>query len=212
MIRINKGNGPIEWTRYCATDGVDYARIDELATALLKEQGFICAYCMRKIPTTVPEKGINSVVEHIQCRANYDHLKLIYTNMVICCPGRINSEAHCDDSKGNQDISFNLFTPLLEESVKYLSKNGTIYSTNTTWDYEINNIVKLNNNLLRKNRLKALEGVQQLLEKDGWRKSSISEQLEYWSALHEDDTDEEMKRLEYCGIVIWYLKKALNKP
>lgn len=212
MIRINKGNEPIEWTRYCATDGVDYARIPELALALLREQGFICAYCMRKIPTTVAEKGINSVVEHIKCRANYDHLKLSYSNMVICCPGRINSEAHCDDSKGNLDITFNLFSPLLEQSIKYISKNGSIYSTNATWNNEINNVVKLNNSLLRKNRLKALEGVQQLLEKEGWRTSVITTQLEYWNSLHIDTTDNEMKRIEYCGIVIWYLQKALVRP
>jgi uncharacterized protein (TIGR02646 family) len=212
MIRINKGNEPIEWTKYCATAGVDYQRTPELALALLREQGFICAYCMRKIPTTVAEKWINSVVEHIKCRTKYGHLKLIYTNMVICCPGRINSEAHCDDSKGDLDITFNLFKPLLEQSIKYLSKNGSIYSTNAIWNNEINNIIKLNNNLLRKNRLKALEGVQQLLEKENWRPAVISTQLEYWSSLHLDTTDNEMKRIEYCGIIIWYLQKTLRRP
>jgi uncharacterized protein (TIGR02646 family) len=212
MIRINKGKEPLEWTKYCATENVDYARIPELALALLKEQGFICAYCMRKIPTTVVEKGINSVVEHIKCRARYEHLKLNYNNMVICCPGRINSEAHCDDSKGNLDITFNLFTPALENSIKYLSKNGSIYSTNETWNNEINNIVKLNNSLLRKNRLLVLQGVQQLLEKENWRPSIISAQLEYWSSLHLDTNDNEMKKNEYCGIVVWYLQKTLSRP
>ena len=212
MIQINKGNESNEWTQYCATDGVDYTRLPELALALFREQGFICAYCMRKIPTTVPEKGIISVVEHIQCRANNDHLKLIYNNMVICCPGKINSEAHCDDSKGNLDISFNLFTPNLEQSIKYFSKNGGIYSTNTTWNNEINNVVKLNNKLLRKNRLKALEGVQQLLEKENWKQGVILEQLDYWSSFHTDPVDNESKRPEYCGIIIWYLQKSLKRP
>jgi hypothetical protein len=93
-----------------------------------------------------------------------------------------------------------------------LSKNGSIYSTNATWNNEINNEIKLNNSLLRKNRFKALEGVQQLLEKENWRTSIISNQLEYWSSLHLDVTDNEMKRVEYCGIILWYLRKSLNRP
>ena len=132
--------------------------------------------------------------------------------MVICCPGRINSQAHCDDSKGDQDISFSLFTTLLEDSIRYSTSNGAISSTREQWDLEINNILKLNNGLLKKNRLKALEGVKQLLEKENWRAAIINNQLEYWTSFHLDPEDDEMKKKEYCGIVIRYLRKTLRRP
>ncbi len=50
MRKINKGNEPLKWTEHKSTPGATYQRIPELADALLKEQGSICAYCMRRIP------------------------------------------------------------------------------------------------------------------------------------------------------------------
>lgn len=50
MILITKNKEPKEWTEYRNTPGVDYQAIPELVQSLLKEQGYICAYCMRRIP------------------------------------------------------------------------------------------------------------------------------------------------------------------
>lgn len=50
MILITKNKEPKEWTEYRNTPGVDYQAIPELIQSLLKEQGYICAYCMRRIP------------------------------------------------------------------------------------------------------------------------------------------------------------------
>lgn len=50
MIKIAKNKEPKEWTEYRNTPGVDYQSIPELVESLLKEQGYICAYCMRRIP------------------------------------------------------------------------------------------------------------------------------------------------------------------
>lgn len=50
MILITKNKEPKEWTEYQNTPGVDYQAIPELVQSLLKEQGYICAYCMRRIP------------------------------------------------------------------------------------------------------------------------------------------------------------------
>lgn len=49
MIKISKRNEPPSWTQYRSTPGVAYQANEELRQALLVEQGFICAYYMRRI-------------------------------------------------------------------------------------------------------------------------------------------------------------------
>ena len=78
MILINKNKEPKEWTEYRTTPGVDYQAIPELVDSLLKEQGYICAYCMRRIPQRdklYDKDGISFSltkedhrVEHVKCR------------------------------------------------------------------------------------------------------------------------------------------------
>ena len=109
MILITKNKEPKEWTEYRNTPGVDYQAIPELVQSLLKEQGYICAYCMRRIPTKdkiYKKDGVNFVytnedhrVEHIKSREQHNDLKLDYTNMVVCCPGHIGAQDHCDRLK-----------------------------------------------------------------------------------------------------------------
>ena len=53
MILITKNKEPKEWTEYRNTPGVDYQAIPELVQSLLKEQGYICAYCMRALVCSI---------------------------------------------------------------------------------------------------------------------------------------------------------------
>jgi hypothetical protein len=74
MIRINKGTEPAEWTAKKLTSGFNkYEPITELREALLEEQGYICAYCMRSIPIEVKDKNESetSKIEHINSRDSY---------------------------------------------------------------------------------------------------------------------------------------------
>ena len=89
MRKINKGPEPVKWKQYCKTPGVKYQSIPELRDSLLKEQGYICAYCMRKIPHKDKNSTEDSRIEHIKCREKYPEEELAYSNMVICCPGRL---------------------------------------------------------------------------------------------------------------------------
>ncbi len=208
MIKINKGIEPIEWTRKKATPGfVEYEPIPELREALLKEQGYICAYCMREIPVNKKDHGLSetSKIEHIKCREHHPDLQLDYSNMVICCPGLIDGTAHCDKSKDNLEISFNIFHPSLQNSISYSTKDGKIKSSNLVWDNEIENILKLNNSMLKVNRKDALDGVISILEKKKWRKAEISSKLDLWKTKNTNG-----KHKPYCGIVIWFLEKRLR--
>ena len=208
MIQIKKGKEPVAWTRFCATDGVSYSAIPELRYALEAEQGGICAYCMRKVPVEKPDptETERSKIDHIQCRDRYKQRQLDYGNMVLCCPGNINGSTHCDKSKENDDVSFSPFTPHLQQSITYSTNDGTIKSSNPTWDAEINTIICLNNEMLKMNRNQTLSGVRAFIENGKWKKAKIEQALDQWR-----NPDQEGKRKPYCGIVIWYLEKKLKQ-
>ena len=101
MKKIAKSKEPKEWTKYRLTPGVKYSPIPELREALLKEQGYLCAYCMRRIPTKDSNSDETSRIEHVKSRKNHPELQLDYSNMVICCPGAIGDGVsfHCDKSR-----------------------------------------------------------------------------------------------------------------
>ena len=71
---------------------------------------------------------------------------------------------------------------------------------------EINDILNLNNKLLIKNREQTLQGVINILNKNGWTKSNINKYLTKWN-----NKDSEGKFIPYCGIVIYYLQKRLKQ-
>lgn len=206
MRKINKGQEPREWTEYRLTPGVDYQAIPELRDSLLKEQGYICAYCMRHIPVRDTNSDETSRIEHILSRENHDDLKLDYSNMVICCPGAIDRKFHCDKLKESNDITFDLFSDHFISTLSYSSKSGEIKCSNSVHSTEIKNILNLNNGLLKKNRAKTLKGVIDILERIGWTKANITKQYNIWNT-----TNSQGAFNEYCGIVTWYLEKKLRQ-
>ncbi|KAA6337781.1 hypothetical protein EZS27_014164 [termite gut metagenome] len=109
MKKIDKGAEPQEWEEYRNTPGATYQSIPPLREALFREQGYICAYCMRRIPCKDTNSNEDIRIDHIKCREKYPNLQLDYRNMVICCPGAINNDFHCDKKKGASDISFTPF-------------------------------------------------------------------------------------------------------
>lgn len=216
MIKITKGKEPQEWTAKKKTPGfTKYSPIPELRQALLEEQGYICAYCMRQIPVKDKSEQETSKIEHTLSRATHPDLQLDYTNMVICCPGSINDDAHCDKSKsvGAKDINFSLFSIPDIKSISYSSKDGTIKSTNPVIEDEINKVLNLNNQLLKANRLQAINGIIAVLNLKNWKKSECEKQLEEWKRKTPRDIQGEIQLAfkPYCGVVIHYLEKKLRQ-
>jgi len=199
MIRINKGQEPNEWLRYRLTPGVEYAAAPELRRALLVEQGYICAYCMKRISDD------KSRIEHIKCRERYPEHKLDYNNMIICCSGETGTEFHCDRKKENSDISFSPFNTHFIDTISYETYNGKIKSSDSVWNNEINVILNLNNTRLQLNRKKVIESICIILGKKQWTKAQLKSELSKWQL-----PDNEHRLKEYCGVVIWYLTKKLK--
>ena len=209
MIQIHKdlNNEPATWIAYKITPGVDYASHIDLRNALRDEQGHICAFCMRRVPQTKrdPNEAEFSKIAHLFTRTNHPDRKFNFDNMVLCCAGNINGEAHCDKSQGPTDVTLPLFGPQLQASISYNSYTGEIKSSNNNWHNQICDVLKLNNSLLKLNRLETLNGIRKILENKKWKKSKIQEKLNEWSGMN----NQQMLK-PYCGIVIWYLEKKLR--
>lgn len=209
MIQINKhmSNEPASWTAYKNTPGVSYAPTVDLRTALLEEQGYICAFCMRRIPLTKkdPKENETSKIAHLETRTNQPGKALDYDNMVICCPGNLDDNAHCDKSQKSIDVTMPIFRPQIQASIAYGSYTGEIKSSDSSWNDQIQELLNLNNARLKLNRLETLKGIRTILEKNKWRTAKIQETLDEWTSF-----DQEGKLKPYCGIVIWYLQKKLK--
>ena len=212
MIKITKNKEPKEWTQYRNTPGVDYQSIPQLVDALLQEQGYICAYCMRRIPCKDKISNEDHHVEHILSREKHPDRKLDFRNMVICCPGHIGDADHCDRSKSDQDVSFDLFDTTFIDTLSYKS-DGTIASSNEQYDREINDVLNLNAPLLKANRKQCWGGVvQALMSKKGnkpWDKATLLRYLAKYSSMH--NKDGKSQYIPYCGIVIYNIQKKLKQ-
>lgn len=85
MIYINKTHEPNSLTEYRKTIGSSYKGLpshtkDELRESLLKDQGYICAYCMKPI-----HKVNDTKVEHYIPQENANELD--YHNLLAVCTG-----------------------------------------------------------------------------------------------------------------------------
>ena len=223
MILIKKNKEPKEWTEYRSTPGVDYQAIPELVDSLLEEQGYICAYCMRRIPTkdrlynrdgvTFSETQEDHRVEHIKSREKHHDLELVYSNMVICCPGHIGDEPHCDRLKDCNDISFSPIDQAFIDTLSYTTE-GKIESSNSAYQTEIETILNLNTKLLVRNRKEArdevIKNINHSCKKDGtWNKAAIEGYLAKYENMHVNG--ERKEYYPYCGIISWYLRKKLRQ-
>lgn len=222
MILIKKNKEPKEWAQYRCTSGVDYQSIPELVDSLLKEQGYLCAYCMRRIPChdkLYKKDGItfeltaeDHRVEHILSRDSHPEKKLDYDNMVICCPGHIGLDEHCDRLKKEKDISF---SPLDSEFIATLSykEDGEIVSSNALYNKEINEILNLNTKHLKYNRKQSWDSVKKELVsiKKGkpWNIGVLKSFLNKYGSMHKKN--KELQYIPYCGIVLYNLQKKLRQ-
>lgn len=209
-ILIEKTKEPESWLLHRLTPGAKYEPTADLRKSLLTDQGYVCAYCMRRIP--VADKGANetSHIEHVRpqsCLTNKEAMD--YDNMVICCPGAINSTSaklcHCDRHKRETPISFSPFDENFISTISY-SGDGTIKSSNPVYDKELNEVLNLNVDILKANRKEVRKKLTASFGKRQIKKSDLEKILKIYSS-----KDVAGMRKEYCGVVIHYLTRRLNR-
>lgn len=207
MKKIIKSREPHELLAYrlqpeAVYDGANFTPVkDKIRNQLLAEQGYLCAYCMRRI-----EKE-NMKVEHFQCQNIYKDLQLDYSNLLGCCKGNEGesiSNQTCDTKKGNRSLSYSPASSSVDiDSKIHYKKSGTIFSCDKVFDKELNAVLNLNSTRLKANRKSALEGIQTILDKNRGKrtKADIDRLLRAWQ------DPQHGKYKEYYGCIVYYLNK-----
>ncbi|MDR0995927.1 MAG: hypothetical protein LBL81_06530 [Tannerella sp.] len=207
MRKINKGKEPAEWTAYRKTPDAQFEAKPELVDSLLKEQGYVCAFCMGRISKEPDKHKVAHLVSQKTC--NGDGRELAYNNMVLACPGKTEGHSHCDESQQDADLTINFFSDNLNEAISY-KRDGTICCSNPVWEKEMTakkDGLNLNLPRLKENRKAVMEGIQNsLMSKKGWTHPQIKKKLDRWQ-----NKDAEGKYQEYYGVAIWYLEKKLRQ-
>lgn len=208
VICIKKGTAPSSLTTYSKTSNADFDNLDtdikeELRISLLKEQGYICAYCMKRIPENYKMK-----IEHYVARNPENNL--VYTNLLAVCNGNEGSQKKrqtCDTQKGNQVLNLNPQNQNHIETITYTS-TGFLKSNNLIFQNDIDNILNLNDKegYLISNRKAVLDGLKQTLKKYSGTISK-GELVKIYNSYNSKSTDGKYK--EYVGILLWYLKKKI---
>lgn len=175
--------------------------------SLMREQGHLCAYCMRRIPEKNGKPQAS--IEHIVPQSLDASKSLDYRNMVAVCSGNRNATDNdkktCDAKRGNAVISLN---PLKKDTLSKISykNNGQIFSDNDKVNNELNTILNLNcvARDFPNRRKKALGAMFKSIDRKG--KSNDKEFYKTLLRQYEDGSDEKQ---EYVGIMIWWLKKNI---
>lgn len=190
---------------------------------LLREQGYLCAYCMGRISGEWNQhlNRYDTEVEHFQSQKKNRKMNLRYSNFLAVCNGEYidkgNKILHCDKTdsgKGDGSKSLRKLDPLLpscEKLVKY-TVSGKIESVNGDADveYDLNTMLNLNATKLLRNREEVLKIAAKRLKKQATEPVTISKSLLNNEIKHWTDKKEN-KFKPFCQVAVWYLKKKLNK-
>lgn len=146
---------------------------EKLQNTILEEQGYICAYCNRRIHKGNPEDDEQLRIEHIEPKSIYPDKTFDYYNMVGVCYGdqrekeRVKppQSLHCDVKKGYYEIPKGLFPTNsdIEINVRY-DAEGMMKSADDNINTAINDVLNLNCTKLLRARKNVLSPLVELVE------------------------------------------------
>ena len=144
MRNISKLPEPPSLTQHRCGQNADFENLptatkNDLRLQLLREQGFLCCYCMSHIDES------RSKIEHWRSQSGYPSEQLDYANLLAACcgsEGKPRQSQHCDTFKRDREICFNPARPEhdVESKIQYL-RDGTVESHDAEFDSQINNIL-----------------------------------------------------------------------
>ena len=218
--QISKIKGMPEWRRIQEGDTsslrAKFNELDKAAlrAALLPDQSYLCAYCMRKI-----QNGDNTVIEHWYPLSKDKNAALDYQNMLAVCDGGTKNSKNgilcCDKAKAEQEITI---TPLKKGHMKKIAydKNGfiRIEPGDKVFEHDIE-VLKLNGYWkngkfkadtatgLVKGRSDAYKRCERFIRKLDREKKCTSSQLKKKI----DEIENAEQKPEFAGVLLYFLDK-----
>lgn len=215
MIYIQKMSEPESLRKYRNTPGADFDSMEktELRSNLLKEQGYLCAYCMKRIRESRDIK-----IEHYVAR-NAEN-QLLYDNLLAVCTGnetlpdergKVDPKRFtCDSKKKNQVLHIDPQNRADMETI-YYDNQGKIYSSNSEYQEDLDKILNLNdiNGYLIANRKAALKPLLSKLKslKPGQSAMPLLDKMKNYC----NGVNEHGEAPEYTGILRWYVDRQIRK-
>ena len=197
----------------------NFRKRNELRQSLLKEQGYICCFCMKSIEDNNETTKIahifpqNPLSDEDKEKVKQENLDLDYNNMLAACDGGKGQSPHlqhCDTKQGNTILKINPADAIrdCEKLIDY-KPSGTIYSKNPDVEYDLNQTLNLNEENLKNRRKDAYDAVLKRLErkypKKSFSKKGIEKEIQNYSQLKNG------RYAPYCQYVIYFLRKKLAK-
>lgn len=186
---------------------------DSLREQLIREQGYLCAYCMRRLDLRTMQ------VEHYVAQHPLDNdydpaMTIDYHNMLGVCPGNKGNEAGskgltCDQSRGNTPLTINPQRQELVARIRY-SDNGRIFSDDPVIDRDLQVVLNLNcvQAYLPASRKMALDELKKRIYRSFGDKTATKAALQrMYSGLK---SGEDGRLVPFVGILLWYLEKKLR--
>lgn len=189
---------------FSSDDSQGTARRQQLRGHLIKEQGHICCYCMKRISLQ------NSHIEHFQPKIRFPQNDLDYQNLLASCngDGMVSLDGHCGHKKEDwwED---NLVSPTeskIEEMFQY-SLDGNIHSIQkkpfTNIAQEMIGHMGLDSYHLIRNRRAAIES-SEVFDENEYSNEDIRNFIDFYS-----NKDGEAY-VPYCMAIVACLKEQLG--
>lgn len=197
MRHIPKGNEPAELERYRQVPGASYDGPSfphqEVREALIRDQGGICCFCMRRIASDAAEMK----VAHFVPRSVDSSLEMTWSNLLGACLGladrsdRRPANQTCDTRQKNQCLSIDPRKASIPSVIEY-SNNGRISiassrcskETYAALQRDLDNTLNLNHPALCRARKEALEAALNELRrrkpKGSWGQQWLENRLRDW--------------------------------
>jgi len=214
MIYIRKGNEPRSLTEHRSKPEAtydNYQEKDDVRKQLLEEQGYICAYCMRRI--SIDKMKIEHwIAQNSKDGTGLDHA-LEYRNMLGVCLGN-QSHPHdaqtCDTYRGNEKLFVDPRCEAHIQRIEYRG-DGTIYSRDQRIDDDLNQRLNLNGaeTELKAGRKEAIQQLQSFLQRkhpQGTWNVGLLKKVKSQFAEKQDG-----KFKPYVGVVLYQIDRYLKK-
>ena len=210
MRTIEKGREPQSLAQHRKSGGTytDFTQTDDLRHALLREQGHICCFCMRRIVL----RGMK-IAHWASQSGNPGQKTVLWDNLLGACPGgdgEAREKQHCDTAQGNEKIKVHPADPAqrCERFIEYLP-DGTIRSNDAEIHKDVTATLNLNLDSLRLLRKGIYDSTLSRLTKAQpgyWSRAQLGEEVEKWKRRNKDG---ELR--EFCQVAIFVLEKKLGK-
>lgn len=237
MIPIQKGKGPeaLDQLRLRAqeqglSENEAYATLSnplkgEVYQRLMREQGHLCAYCMRALPDQrihPEDKGyVGTYIEHWVPRSEQSGKALDYHNMLAVCSGgqkpapgektkRRKGCLTCGAHRENTPLTVNPMMPSTLVTIFY-HEDGMIDAKDENVRKDLQQTLNLNcasvGSALPMERKKVLEAIQQDISATINDPSEFLDRCQEQLAFWESETD---PKTPFVGIILWWLKHQLQ--